>query len=221
LTIETAASGTHAIVSVADTGVGMSQEVQTRLFEPFFTTKERSQGAGLGLATVYGIVTQAGGHITVSSEPDRGSVFTAFWPRVEDLAAPRGLRRAPGKTRGAETVLVVEDEEGVRNLAHEILMEYGYTVLKAAGPSEALALVARHTGPIDLLVTDVIMPDMSGPELAQRLHVERAGIRVLYMSGYVEHPALDQAALDPDASLLLKPFTAEALASQVREALGG
>ncbi|MGH7311895.1 MAG: GAF domain-containing protein, partial [Candidatus Rokuibacteriota bacterium] len=221
LTIETTVSGSHAVIAVADTGVGMSPEVQARLFEPFFTTKERGQGTGLGLATVYGIVNQAGGHITVVSEPGRGSVFKTFLPRVADRAPARALRRAAGKSRGAETVLVVEDEEGVRTLTQEILADYGYTVLTAAGPSEALALVARHAGPIDLLLTDVIMPEMSGLDLAQRLQAERAGIRILYMSGYVEHPALDQAALDPEASLLLKPFTAEDLATQVREALGG
>ncbi len=221
LTIETTTSGSHAVISIADTGVGMSPEVQARLFEPFFTTKERGQGTGLGLATVYGIVNQAGGHITFGSEPGRGSVFMISLPRVEERPVARPPRRASGKTRGTETVLVVEDEDGVRALTHEILVDCGYTVLTAAGPNEALAVVARHRGPIDLIVTDVIMPEMSGIDLAQRIQAERAGIRILYMSGYVDHPALDQAALDPEAGLLLKPFTAEALAAQVREALGG
>ncbi|HSF06203.1 MAG TPA: GAF domain-containing protein, partial [Methylomirabilota bacterium] len=221
LTIETSTSGSHAVLSVADTGVGMSPEVQARLFEPFFTTKERGKGTGLGLATVYGIVNQAGGHITVGSEPGRGSVFMISLPRVAERPAPGPPRRTPVKSRGIETILVVEDEEGVRALTQEILVDYGYTVLTAAGPAEALAVVARHSGPIDLIVTDVIMPEMSGIDLARRIQAERAGIRILYMSGYVEHPALDQAALDPEAGLLLKPFTAEALAAQVREALGG
>ncbi len=221
LTIETTTNGSHAWISIADTGVGMSPEVQARLFEPFFTTKERGQGTGLGLATAYGIVNQAGGHIAVASEPGRGSVFTVSLPRVEEHPPARPPRRASAGARGTETVLVVEDEEGVRALTHEILVDHGYTVLTAAGPSEALAVVARHRGPIDLIVTDVIMPEMSGIDLAHRIQAERAGIRILYMSGYVEHPALDQAALDPEAGLLLKPFTAEALAAQVREALGG
>ncbi len=221
LTVETTPSGSHARISIADTGVGMSPEVQARLFEPFFTTKERGQGTGLGLATVYGIVNQAGGHITVASEPGHGSVFTISLPRVQERPPARSPRRAATGARGTETVLVVEDEDGVRALTHEILVDYGYTVLTAAGPNEALAVVARHAGPIDLIVTDVIMPEMSGIDLAHRIQAERAGIRILYMSGYVEHPALDQAALDPEAGLLLKPFTAEALAAQVREALGG
>jgi hypothetical protein len=221
LTIETSTSGSHAVFSVADTGVGMSPEVQARLFEPFFTTKERGQGTGLSLATVYGIVNQAGGHITVASEPGRGSVFRTSLPRVEEHPAARPARRTSVRPRGIETILVVEDEDGVRALTQEILVDYGYTVLTAAGPNEALAVAARHSGPIDLIVTDVIMPEMSGIDLARRIQAERAGIRVLYMSGYVEHPALDQAALDPEAGLLLKPFTAEALAAQVREALGG
>jgi CheY-like chemotaxis protein len=221
LTIETTVSEDHAVITVTDTGVGMSPEVQARLFEPFFTTKERGKGMGLGLATVYTIVTQAGGQVTVVSEPGRGSTFKTFLPRLGERSPAQARRRPAGEFRGTETVLVVEDEEGVRNLTREILADYGYTVLTAAAPSEALALVARHPGPIDLLVTDVIMPEMSGLDLAQRLQAERAGLRVLYMSGYVEHPALDQAALDPEAALLLKPFTAEALAAQVREALGG
>jgi hypothetical protein len=229
LTIQTTAahradagmSGPYAAIAVADTGVGMSPEVQARIFEPFFTTKERGPGTGLGLATAYGIVKQAGGDLTVVSEPGRGSVFTMYLPRVDERGPAGDLRRGPAESKGTETVLVVEDEAGVRDLAYEILESYGYAVLKAARPSEALALVARHPGPIDLLVTDVIMPEMSGPELAHRLQTERAGVRVLYMSGYVEHPALDQAALDPDAALLLKPFTPEDLAAQVRKILEG
>jgi hypothetical protein len=221
LTVETSTRGSHAVISVADTGVGMSPEVQARLFEPFFTTKDRGQGMGLGLATVHGIVSQAGGHISVASEPGRGTAFTVSLPRAEEHQPARPARRASGKARGTETVLVVEDEDGVRALTHEILADHGYTVLTAAGPHEALAVVARHTGPIDLIVTDVIMPEMSGLDLARRIQAERAGIRILYMSGYVDHPALDQAALDPEAGLLLKPFTAEALVAQVREALGG
>ncbi len=212
--------GRYVMLAVSDNGRGMDAETLSHLFEPFFTTKGLGQGTGLGLSTVYGIVRQSGGHIWVYSEPSRGSTFRIYFPR-----AHRGRRPAPrkkereGDLRGTETVLLVEDEEMVRSLACEILGRFGYHVLPAKSAGDAMKSSRGHKGTIHLLVTDVVMPRVGGPELASRLRHEREGIRVLYMSGYTENALLHQGALPADTILLQKPFTADALARKVREAL--
>jgi len=212
--------GSYVALMVTDTGVGMTREVLARIFEPFFTTKELGKGTGLGLATVYGVVKQMGGHISAHSEVGQGTEFKIYLPPAD--APPQAAANAPtAAARGCETLLLVEDEGDVRELAADILDGYGYRVLQAAGPAEALALTERHNGPIDLLVTDVVMPQMSGPQLARCLVMARPNVRVLYMSGYSEHATLQRDVLDPEAPLLQKPFTAEQLAGRVREALTG
>jgi CheY-like chemotaxis protein len=213
--------GRYGWLAVEDTGDGMTPEVLAHLFEPFFTTKGPGQGTGLGLSTVYGIVKQHQGYVAVRSEVGRGSRFTVYLPRVDALPAPE----APGAGRpagaaGSGTVLVVEDEPSVRRLVERLLRRGGYAVLVAGNGREALDLARRHRGRLDLVVTDVVMPHMSGRELAAQLAREHAGLRVLYMSGY-GHEALggpDQAA---GGALVQKPFTAEALLDKVREVLAG
>jgi PAS domain S-box-containing protein len=214
--------GPHVLLSVADTGNGMSDETQAHLFEPFFTTKERGKGTGLGLATVYGIVQQSGGHIRVNSAADRGSTFLIYLPRVE---APedgvQGTDRPllPHPSPGTETVLLAEDEEVVRRLAREILSGNGYKVLEAGNGREALLLSEAHRGEIHLLLTDVEMPKMSGRELSERIRLLRPGLRILYMSGYTDDAILRHGVLEDGIPFLQKPFTTEALARKVREVL--
>ena len=214
------APGHYVVVCVADTGVGIDSETQKHIFEPFFTTKEKPHGTGLGLATVYGIVSQSGGHIFVASEPGRGSTFAIYLPRVEEIASAAGAPAAPAAVRrGSETILLVEDEEAVRGLTRRCLESSGYTVLQASSAEEALPIAARHAGRLDLLLTDVIMPGASGPELARRLLELRPGTRVLYVSGYTDASMASQGALDNGAFFLQKPFTPETLARKVREVL--
>ncbi|HEX6106012.1 MAG TPA: PAS domain S-box protein [Gemmatimonadales bacterium] len=207
-------------LTVADTGIGMDERTQARLFEPFFTTKELGRGTGLGLATVYGIVRQSGGHIRVSTRLHEGSTFTVYLPRAQGEAeldpAPDS---GPGAMRGSETVLVVEDEEAVRVLARRVLRSRGYRVLDAGSAAEALELADRGRRRIDLLVTDVVMPGMGGPALAEELVQRQPGLRVLYITGYAEEAILQQGALPAGGALLEKPFTADQLARRVREAL--
>ncbi len=212
--------GPHVMLAVSDTGCGMDAKTQAHLFEPFFTTKEKGKGTGLGLSTVYGIVKQHDGYISVESEPGRGSTFKIYLPRVQDAA--ERVAGGPSVTeprRGTETVLLVEDEEEVRALTWEVLRESGYRVLEAANGDDALLTSERHAGPIHLLLTDVVMPLMSGPELAQRLAPLRQEMKVLYMSGYTEEALGHHGVLDPGIKLLSKPFTPTDLAQKVREVL--
>jgi two-component system cell cycle sensor histidine kinase/response regulator CckA len=214
--------GPHVLLSVSDTGQGMSDEIQAHLFEPFFTTKERGKGTGLGLATVYGIVQQSGGHIRVNSAADRGSTFLIYLPRVEapeDSAPGADLPLLPRPSPGTETVLLAEDEEVVRGLAREILVGNGYKVLEAGNGREALLLSEAHRGGIDLLLTDVQMPKMSGRELGEQIRVLRPGLKVLYMSGYTDDPILRIGIMEAGIPFLQKPFTADELARKVREVL--
>ncbi len=213
------APGRYVVISVTDTGVGIDPETQKRIFEPFFTTKEKPHGTGLGLATVYGIVSQSGGHIVVQSEPNRGSTFAIYLPRVAEHAAAASAVPAVAVRRGSETILLVEDEDAVRGLTRRCLESSGYTVLQAASAEEALPIAANHSGRLDLLLTDVIMPGASGPELARRLLETRPGTRVLYVSGYTDASMASQGALDDGAFFLQKPFTPESLARKVREVL--
>jgi two-component system cell cycle sensor histidine kinase/response regulator CckA len=214
------APGRYVRLLVRDTGIGMDAATASHLFEPFFTTKELGQGTGLGLATVYGIVRQSGGHITVASTPGRGTTFTTYLPRLEEgvEAAESGV--APAKLRtGSETVLLVEDEAGVRGVAQEILRSTGYIVLAASDGNEALRISSQHEGPIHLLLTDVVMPGPSGPALVSCLASRRPEMRVMYISGYAEDAFVHYGSLAPGVVFLEKPFTHETLVRKVRETL--
>ncbi len=213
-------AGPHVLLSVNDTGVGMDPETQRHIFEPFFTTKELGRGTGLGLATVYGIVKQSGGYITVESTLGKGSTFRIFLPRVQEKATSvEATASTAAPVRGRETILLVEDEDVVRELAREALQEGGYTVLEARHPGEALLVAERQGDGLDLLLTDVVMPHMSGPELAQRLRDQRPDLRVLFMSGYTDDATLRHGVLRSEVFFLQKPFTPEVLARRVRETL--
>jgi PAS domain S-box-containing protein len=206
-----AAVGQHVALAVSDTGGGIPAEVQPRIFEPFFTTKEPGKGTGLGLAMVYGIVKQHEGTIVVESAPGEGTTFRVFLPRVH---APASAEPAPADVRlarGSGTILLVEDEDDVRDLAREILANDGFTVLEAATPGEALRAADRHAGTVDLVVTDVVMPEMSGRELTVRLLERWPDVKVLYISGYSEDAIAHHGVLDPGTTLLAKPFTPDDL----------
>jgi two-component system, cell cycle sensor histidine kinase and response regulator CckA len=218
---ETVMHGCYVMLAITDTGSGMTKETQRRLFEPFFTTKEAGKGTGLGLSTTYGIIKQSKGYIWVYSEPGRGTTFKVYLPcsnRELPLQAVNSVVTAPVK-RPSETVLLTEDEAGVRQLAKRILENAGYRVLEAANGDEGERLFAQHSGSIDLLVTDVIMPGCGGPELLSRLHVQSPTLRVLYMSGYTEQSAATQTGIDRGIPFVQKPFTAAEFVRQVREAL--
>ncbi|MBI2502107.1 MAG: PAS domain S-box protein [Candidatus Latescibacteria bacterium] len=211
--------GPYVLLAVSDTGTGMDEETQKHIFEPFFTTKELGKGTGLGLATVYGLVKQSGGYIWVYSEPGKGTSFKIYLPRVEE-GVVQAVREEPLQVgRGAETVLLVEDERALRELAVFILREAGYTVLEAGRGDEALQLSAAHQGPIHLVVTDMVMPGMSGRVLVERLVTSNPELKVLYMSGYSEEVVERQGALGAGAVFLHKPFISSALLLKVREAL--
>src|SRR5881396_2639989 len=209
------AGGSQVLLHVSDSGVGMDEEVQAHLFEPFFTTKPRGKGSGLGLATVYGIVRQSGGHIAVDSAPGRGATFRIYLPRVEAPLDPTD-RPTPvtAPAAGSETILLVEDEHLVRLLARKVLERAGYRVLVAAGGAEALELAERYAGPIHLLLTDVVMPGMNGRALMRRLAPLRPDLRVLYMSGYADEAVAQHGVLDPGTAFLQKPFTPGGLADR-------
>jgi PAS domain S-box-containing protein len=212
--------GPHVRLMVRDTGIGMDALIKAHLFEPFFTTKGPGKGTGLGLATVYGIVTQSGGAIRVDSEPGQGAAFTIDFPRVDAPADLRGDAGIPDAApHGSETVLLVEDEPEVRGLARDILHQQGYTVLEAADGGEALRIGREHGGPIHLLVTDVVMPQMGGRELADHLKAGRRETKVLYVSGYTDDAILHQGVSETGTAFLPKPFTAAELAHKVREVL--
>jgi CheY-like chemotaxis protein len=212
--------GWYVVLTVSDTGSGIAPEIQASIFDPFFTTKEPGRGTGLGLSTVYGIVKQSGGHIEVESAPDRGSVFRIYPPQLVAPAPRRlGMRSLEPGPRGDETILLVEDEEAVRVFASKALERQGYTVLEARHGRDALLRLADYAGPIQLLITDIVMPEMGGGELARRLTAERTDLRVLYMSGYADGETA-RRGLGVGAAYLQKPFTSEALAKKVREVLG-
>ncbi len=212
--------GRYVMLAVSDNGCGMDADTQAHIFEPFYTTKEKGKGTGLGLATVYGIVKQSGGYVWVYSEVGRGTTFKIYLPSVEEEVAPKEIRQAAASLpRGTETVLLVEDEGGVRDLAKEYLEICGYKVLVAEDGHSALDIVSKHSGPIDLIMTDIVMPGLSGSDLAQKIAAVRPGIHVVYMSGYTDHAMIHHGVLSSDILLLQKPFTMSTLAHKLREAL--
>jgi CheY-like chemotaxis protein len=210
--------GRYVMFSVSDTGFGMTPEVKEHIFEPFFTTKERGKGTGLGLSTVYGIVKQSGGEITVESEVGKGSVFRIYLPLVEGVMEDQ-KEEEQGAWGGKETVLVVEDEENVRRLVAEVLEGQGYEVLEASGGEEVLQIMEGYGGRVDLILTDVVMPGISGRELGKR-SVERWGmVKVLYMSGFFDEERVSLNVLEEGMNYVQKPFTIDALTRKVREVL--
>ncbi len=215
-----AQAGPHVMLAVSDTGSGMDQKTQARIFEPFFTTKELGKGTGLGLSTVYGIVKQSGGNIWVYSEVGRGTTFKVYLPRVDEGAQQyKRSSHLDEIFQGTETILLVEDEEMLRKLAQQTLRMYGYQVLDAADGKSAISLCLQHKGPIHLALTDVIMPGLSGREVANRLLELRPEMRVLFMSGYTDDAIVHQGALEEAANFIQKPFAPDSLARKVREVL--
>jgi CheY-like chemotaxis protein len=213
--------GRYVLLAVSDTGVGMDEATRARVFEPFFTTKGPGKGTGLGLAMVHRTVTGAGGHIEVESAPGQGTTIRIYLPRAED-ACPAGERRPrdiPDRMRGTETLLLVEDDERTRNLMRRVLEAKGYRVLEAGEPRDALLRSAQHAGRIDLLVTDVVLPEMSGGEMADRLTGLRPGLRVLLLSGHTGETLLSYGVVPERYEFLQKPFTPTDLARKVREVL--
>ncbi len=215
-----AAEGSYVMLTVSDTGVGMDEDVQARIFEPVFSTKGKDKGTGLGLATVYGIVKQNGGHIRVYSEPGNGTTFKIYFPLVH-AAEPRTVvvDKDLSSLSGSETVLIVEDEGAVRGLACRILRNLGYHVLEASEGNEALRIVGEYEGTIHLIVTDMIMPGISGKDLVSRIDETRPGVKSLFISGYMDNSVVHQGILDPKIAFLQKPFAVKAFASAVREAI--
>jgi len=214
--------GRYVMLAVTDTGVGIDRAAQARLFEPFFTTKEFGKGTGLGLATVYGIVKQSGGYIWVYSEPGQGATFKVYLPRVEPAGEPVAAPQPPARALGGtETILLAEDEAAVRTLARRILEKHGYKLLLAATGRDGVQVAEQHGAPIDLLVTDVVMPEMGGRELAQRLTARQPGLKVLFLSGYTDDAIVHHGVLDAGVAFLQKPFKPDDLVRKIRAVLDG
>ena len=213
------AAGSFVSLRVRDTGTGMDAETRQRVFEPFFTTKPQGKGTGLGLATIYGIVQQSHGHIEIESAVGRGSAFTVFLPRAAGTAEPRPLAIPVQTTSGSETILVVEDEAPVRHLIRDVLRTHGYQVLQAENGHDALTIASSHPGPIDLVMSDVVMPGISGLEVADRVAQLRPRVRVILISGYADDAIAAYGVMDPSITLINKPFQLHELTQRVREVL--
>ena len=213
--------GDYVLLAVSDTGIGMDRETLAHVFEPFFTTKAIGKGTGLGLATVHGIVTQNGGVASVCSEPGLGTTFSIYLPRSPQAPPAAGAAEEAPADQVAGTVLVVEDDEAVRRTTAAMLDALGFGVLVASGWREALALAARQDMSVDLLLTDVVMPELSGKELCERLRAVRPRLRVLYMSGYTADVIAHHDILEDGVHFIQKPFTMDDLARAIRTALGG
>jgi CheY-like chemotaxis protein len=221
-THEGAVPGDYLQLMVSDDGCGMDKETQSHLFEPFFTTKEPGKGTGLGLATIYGIVKQNNGYITVYSEPGEGTTFKVYLPRAVGAEAAGGVEaKVAAPVGGTETVLVVEDDAAILELARESLEHLGYKVLTAGSPEEAIRRSEEQAGPIQLLVTDVVMPQMNGRQLAKRLSAARSELKCLYMSGYTADVIAHRGVLEEGVSFIAKPFSLFTLAQKVRKVLDG
>jgi len=211
------AAGRYVVLSVSDTGFGMDAETQARIFDPFFTTKEVGKGTGLGLSTVYGVVEQSGGHIWVYSEVGHGTTFKVYLPRVDGAPDADTPKTEPDSVfRGTETILLVDDDEALRELTASLLQDGGYTVLAASGPNEAMRIVAQHPAKIDLLLTDVVMPGTNGDVLAQKVLLARPNVKVVFMSGY--SGSTHRALVDSEAVLVTKPITRGALLRKISDA---
>jgi CheY-like chemotaxis protein len=214
--------GSYTMISVADTGCGMSKDIQRKIFEPFFTTKEKGKGTGLGLATVYGIIKQHNGYIYVDSEPDKGTTFDIYLPVILDGELAQGEIAADTQIpKGTETILVVEDESSLRKYVIDVLKPLGYKVIGAADGEEALKIIAEHEEDIDLLLTDFIMPGINGRELADTIQKDRPDMKVIIMSGYTDDVIAQYGALEDDLNFLQKPMTVRKLAGKIREVLDG
>jgi CheY-like chemotaxis protein len=211
--------GPHVLLAVSDTGVGMDEATRARAFEPFFTTKGE-KGTGLGLATVYAIVEQSGGHVQIYSEPGHGTTFKVYLPRTEQTASPRSRAESVPMPRGTETVLLVEDEPSVRTLAARVLAQCGYTVLQASEGAEALEVARRHPGLIHLAVVDVVLPRLGGRDTVEQVRAWQPDAKVLFISGYTDDAIVRHGILEAQVPFLHKPFTPSALAHKVREVLG-
>jgi CheY-like chemotaxis protein len=213
--------GEYVMLAVSDTGQGMDQQTQDNVFEPFFTTKEQGKGTGLGLSTVYGIIKQSRGYIFVESETGRGSTFRIYLPQIEDAVepAPPVLPLSSFPAEGSETILLVEDEECVRQLVRETLQMKGYKVIEADSGDAALRIAASHAGRIDLLISDIILPGMTGQQLAKQLVIGHPTTKILYVSGYTEEVIIHQGMLDAGTAFLQKPFRLQELARKVRQVL--
>lgn len=213
--------GPHVMLAVSDTGVGIDKETLSRIFEPFFTTKDPGKGTGLGLSVVCGVVQESKGSILVASEPGKGSTFKVYLPRVHGVQAAPQPPPAQTTVGGTETILIVEDDKTLRRLASRILQMAGYTMLTAGGGQEALQLLEQHDGPVDLVVTDVVMPGMTGPQFAERLTKSHAALKVLYTSGYTDDVIVRHGLLGPGTNFLGKPYSMKSLTGKVRELLDG
>jgi two-component system, cell cycle sensor histidine kinase and response regulator CckA len=216
-------AGQYAMMAVTDTGIGMDPETASHIFEPFFTTKETGKGTGLGLSTVYGIVKQSGGYIWVYSEPGRGTSFKVYLPIVRGGAADEAIGRPTltASYRGTETILLVEDEDGVRALIREVLQRHGYRVIDTRNGAEATDACERHEGEVHMLLTDVVLAQVTGTDLARQLIPMRPKMKVLFISGYTEEAIIHQGVLEEGTAFLQKPFTPNVLARKVREVLDG